>query len=307
MRVGPFVMFEPCHTVLVQWRRCVTVLLLGVLCAVAGCSMGGIGEAGPEGAGHTHAAGDAAVSMLVGDGTRDDEVGYRLADVALPEAAGEFGRVSFRIERFDGSTVRDYLVEQTKKLHLYVVRTDLAVFRHLHPTMAPDGTWSAPLTLSEPGEYRVLTEFVARDEGGNGDFIMLGTRNRVPGPWRPEPVPTSRTGDDGTVTVAARGTVAVGTDGRLELQVRDAARRPVELGSYLGTFAHLTGFHIESGSAVHLHPMGEPQVDDAATRLSFHTEFEKPGSYRLFAQVRVDGYLHTVPVTVEVKGRGPGS
>jgi hypothetical protein len=281
------------------------VLLLSTLCAAAGCSDRAGGDA--EGAGHTHAAGGASVSMLVGDGTRDVEVGYRLADVHIPEQAGEFGRVTFRIERFDGSTVRDYIVEQTKKLHLYVVRTDLAVFRHLHPTMSADGTWSAPVTLPEPGEYRVLAEFVARDEGGNGDFVMLGSTSRVPGPWRPEPVPDSREGDDGTVEVAARGTVAVGTDGRLTLEVRDASQRPVELGSYLGTSAHLTGFQVETGAAVHMHPLGAPQVDQDATRLRFHTEFEEPGDYRLFVQVRVDGYVHTVPVTVDVRPRGSGS
>jgi hypothetical protein len=48
-------------------------------------------------------------------------------------------------------------------------------------------------------------------------------------------------------------------------------------------------------------------VDQDATRLRFHTEFEKPGDYRLFAQVRVDGYLHTVPVTVNVRSRGSRS
>jgi hypothetical protein len=173
--------------------------------------------------------------------------------------------------------------------------------------MSADGTWSAPVTLPEPGEYRILTEFVARDEGGNGDFIMLGSKSRVPGPWRPEPVPDSREGDDGTVAVAARGTVAVGTNGRLTLEVRDAAQRPVELGSYLGTSAHLTGFQEATGAAVHMHPLGTPQVDQDATRLRFHTEFEKPGDYRLFAQVRVDGYLHTVPVTVNVRSRGSRS
>ena len=86
--------------------------------------------------------------------------------------------------------MRDYITEQTKKLHLYVVRTDLAVFRHLHPTMADDGTWSAPVTLPEAGDYRVVAEFVARDEGGDGDFIVLGESKTVPGPWEPRPCPT---------------------------------------------------------------------------------------------------------------------
>ncbi len=116
-----------------------------------------------------------------------------------------------------------------------------------------------------------------------------------------------RDADDGTVAVSARGTVAVGNNGRLELAVSDTAGRPVELGSYLGTSAHVTGFHTETGAAVHMHPLGEPQVDEDATRLTFHTQFTEPGDYRLFVQVRVDGMLHTVPVTVTVRERAPGS
>ena len=55
----------------------------------------------------------------------------------------------------------EYLVEQTKDLHLNVVRADLGVLRHLHPTMADDGTWTAPVSLPGVGAYRVIAEFVA--------------------------------------------------------------------------------------------------------------------------------------------------
>ena len=176
--------------------------------------------------------------------------------------------MSFRIQRCDGSTVRNYIVEQTKKLHLYVVRSDLAVFRHLHPTMATDGTWSASVTLSEGGDYRVVAEFVARDEGSGGDFIMLGTTKAAPGAWQRQTVPDGRQerdGDDGTVAISAGGTVAVGNNGRLELAISDTSGRPVELGNYLDTSAHVTGFQTETATAVHMHPLGQPVVDENAT------------------------------------------
>ena len=154
--------------------------------------------------------------------------------------------MSFKIQRYDGSTVRDYKVEQTKKLHLYVVRTDLAVFRHLHPTMSQDGTWSAALTLPTPGEYRVVAQFVARDEGGSGDHLMLGSTKTVPGRWTHEPLPRTRDGDDGTIEVAARGTVAVGNDGRLDLEVRNSwggADDPGQLTRQLRARHRLPGAH----------------------------------------------------------------
>ena len=92
----------------------------------------------------------------------------------------------------------------------------------------------------------------------------------------------------------------VGRDERLGLMVRDAADRPVLLDTYLGTYAHVTGFHRDSGAMVHLHPMSEPEVTEDGSGLVFHSEIEEPGDYLLFVQVRVDGYLHTVPTAMAV-------
>ena len=82
--------------------------------------------------------------------------------------------------------------------------------RHLHPTMSRDGTWSLALTLPKPGDYRVVAQFVARDEGGNSDHLMLGSTTTVPGAWTRQQLPRTRDGEDGTIEVAARGTVGSG-------------------------------------------------------------------------------------------------
>ena len=276
--------------------------------AVAACSGDGDEAVAPASAGgHTHAAGSGGpVSMLVGDGTRDTEVGYSLTDVRLPPEAGTPGTLSFRVERYDGTPVTDYLVEQTKDLHLYVVRDDLAVFRHLHPTMAEDGTWTVTTTLPEAGDYRVVTEFVAVDDAGGGDSLMLGAEATLPGDWEPAPPELGETNDNGTITVTATGTARVGLDERLTLRVQDEQGRPVKLGAYLGTEAHVAGFQREVGTAIHMHPLGVSNPTDDGTELTFHTEFAVPGDYVLFCQVRVDGFLHTVPVQVEVSGAAAG-
>jgi hypothetical protein len=268
-------------------RRLLPVVAL--LVTLVGCS------AEPTGSGsHSHAGG-ASISLPVGDGTEAADVGYTLTDVTLPSRAGRTGQVRFRIDSYRGTPVTDYLVEQTRKLHLYVVRDDLAVFRHLHPTMAEDGTWSAPVSLPASGSYRVIAEFVARDEGGNGDHLILGRDVEVPaGPTGGAP-PV-----DPVVDVTVSQPPTTGADGRLRLLVRDAVERPVRLGTYLGAYGHVTGFHRTTGSLVHLHPLAAPEVTEAGSELSFHTEIEQPGEYRLFVQVRVDGYLHSVPVDVRV-------
>lgn len=286
--------------------RSIAAVMLVV--ALVGCSDDGVGDrttgsASPtidESEPHTHGPGNEHISALVGDGTRDYEVGYTLTGVSLPDKAASPGTVRFQITTYDGPPLTDYIQEQTKDLHLYLVRNDLTVFRHLHPTLGRDGTWSAPVTLPEPGDYRVIAEFVARDDGGNGDHVMLGRTATVPGPRTPQRAETAPVGNDGIVSVQVDGDLTVGPSGRLDIVARDAQGRPVKLGSYLGTSAHVSGFHRRSGAVVHMHPLGQPDVDDTGTHVSVHTQFEEPGEYLCFVQLRVDGFLHTIPVTLDV-------
>ena len=264
--------------------------VLGAL-LLAGCSA----DDGQVESGHTHAPGQGHTSLAVGDGTRVSEVGYSLAGLQVREQPDGIGELRFRIEDYDGDPVTDYVEELTKELHLYVVNDDLTVFRHLHPTRAEDGTWSAPFDVPDAGGYRVVTEFIAEDDGGNGDHVVLG---------RPLALPPGDPGDtvaeDRVVNVPVSEAPATGPNGELRLVVRDADRQPVNLGTYLGAYSHVTGFNEETGAMVHLHPLGPPEITEDGSELTFHAEIEQAGDYRLFVQVRVDGFLHTVPVELTV-------
>jgi hypothetical protein len=271
-------------------------MLLGlVACGGTDEEVGGRGEvAAPPDHGHDH--GTARVSMPVGDGTQSYEVGYSLRDVRLPTRAGEPGRLSFVVEGYDGRAQTRYLDEQTKRMHVYVVRDDLAVFRHVHPEMQSDGTWTGNLTLPEPGEYRVVAEFVARDEGGNGDHVLLGDRATVRGGAAPAGVEDG--GTDWGVEARVLGDIAAGPEQQLRVRLTGPDGTAPDLGQYLGTSAHLTGFHVDTGQAVHMHPLGAPSVQPDGTELLFHAELPRAGQYVLFLQVRVDDFLHTLRLPV---------
>lgn len=258
-----------------------------LLLVLVGCS--GAAEPGA----HSHPDGP-IISLPVGDGTESEKVGYELADVSWEQRADTTGEVRFRIESFRGEPVTAYLEELTKDLHLYVVRDDLTLFRHLHPAMAADGTWSAPVSLPLTGSYRVIAEFVAEDSGGNGDHVILGERLDVTGA-DDDPAPA-----DTALEVEVTESPEVSPNGRMTLTVRDAAGRPVRLGTYLGTYGHVTGFHRETGAMLHMHPLTGPEVTEDGSSLDFHTEIVDAGDYRLFVQARVDGFLHTVPVDVAI-------
>ncbi len=105
---------------------------------------------------------------------------------------------------------------------------------------------------------------------------------------------------DPVVRVEVTQAPRVGPDGRLRLMIRDTRDRPVLLDTYLGAYGHVTGFEHETGSMLHLHPLSAPDVTENGTELTFHSEIEQAGHYRLFVQVRVDGYIHTVPTELTV-------
>ncbi|WP_134738431.1 hypothetical protein [Nocardioides sp. 503] len=250
-----------------------------------------------EGTGHTHSGG--AGALPIGTGTTPQAGGYRLELVGDLPRPGRPGDVSFRVLDRAGRAVTTYTPEQTKELHMYVVRSDLAEFRHLHPTMAADGTWTGRVALATPGSYRVVVEFTPGDDP-EARHVVLGATQLVPGEWAPVAVADTPAADDGLVRVEAPEQLKAGPDQRMVLTVSDADGERVSLGSYLGTFAHLTGFQVETGRFVHVHPYGAAEPTEDGDELTFHTEFREPGLYRFFLQVRVDGFLHQVPFTATV-------
>lgn len=270
------------------------MLAIALGLTAAGC--GGSTEQGDESAPHAHNG------LPAGDGTRESYVGYSLADVTLPAESAVPGTMSFHVENYQGEPVTDFFTELTKKMHVYVISTDLEIFRHVHPTMDADGTWTGALTLPRDGEYRLVAEFVARDEGGNGDTLVLGSEQTIGKAVPPTPVPPASTATtlDG-VTVTVVDAPRVGYEEQMSLGITKNGEA-ASLGTYLGVYAHASAFHIETGRLVHMHPLGSPETEDDKAVLTFHTGFEVPGTYRLFVQARLSGVVRTIPITIDVTG-----
>ena len=101
---------------------------------------------------------------------------------------GQRFELQFAIKSSKGVTVRDFDVEHTKRMHLIIARRDLTGFQHLHPTMAKDGTWSAPVKLDDPGNYRVFADFSTNETARTlgGDLTVDGELDS-----KPLPAPTT--------------------------------------------------------------------------------------------------------------------
>ena len=118
---------------------------------------------------------------------------------------GRSEQLRFRVVDDAGTTVRDFDVAHTKRMHLIVARRDLATFQHLHPEQQADGSWTTDITLGEAGSYRLFADFTKDDETST-----LASDLRVDGiaDFRPLPAATPTSVSDGgyDVRLATIGT-----------------------------------------------------------------------------------------------------
>ncbi len=202
--------------------------------------------------------------------------------------AGKRSNVAFRIVDRGGQTVRDFDVEHTKRMHVIVVRRDMAGFQHVHPTQRVDGTWSVPVTLRKPGSYRVFADFSVA-----GKAYTVADDVTVDGTVRSQqlPAPDDSVNVDGMRVSLTEGASDAGGEAELGFEVtRDG--EPVAIEDYLGANGHLVALRQGDLAFLHVHP------DENALR--FMATFPTAGNYRLFLQFQTDGRVHTAAFTQEV-------
>jgi hypothetical protein len=204
---------------------------------------------------------EAGAASLPGLAVAQD--GFRLVAERTRFHAGRAQVFVFRIEG-----ARAFDVSHERRMHLIVVRRDLAGFQHLHPVRRADGVWAVRLRLPAGGVYRAFADFVV-----DGRKLTLGVDLFAAGPAHPLPA-----ADPGVpVTLDRDG-------GRLEF----SAGAPV--GRYLGARGHLVV--LRAGDLAYLHTHAEED------ELAFETEFPSAGTYRLFLQFRSGGAVRTAEFTV---------
>jgi Domain of unknown function (DUF4396) len=280
---------------LVAWVAALAFAFGSTVLVAEALSGDGMGTHGEEMTAHAQGRGEAAAEPVRGLSVAED--GMRLELGTATARAGVPTTLQYRVVDQQGEVVRDFDIEHTKPMHLIVVRRDMAGFQHLHPTMRADGTWTTPLTLAEPGSYRVFADF-AHD----GENETLAGDLNVDGPvsWREMPAPSdiARTADGYEVRLSGNSTA--GGEGELSFSVtRNGA--PVEVQKYLGADGHLVALREGDVAFLHVHPVESEQSGPAgADRIRFMTDFPSAGSYRLFLQFKHEGRVHTAAFTREV-------
>lgn len=249
----------------------------------------GSGEAGHAGAGD-HPADAAPPGLAV------SERGYTLQLDSPPVV--EIGRTVLRFSILgpDGHPVLNYQRKHEKDLHLIAVSRDLGSFRHVHPRLDQDGSWSVPIDLDRAGNWHVYADFTpdGQDEG-----LVLATDLTATGDVAPQrlPAPASSVEVDG-YRVALAGHLEAGSTSELTFTVTRAGKPVDDLTPYLGADGHLVALRLGDLAYLHTHPTaheptGGPQIRFGAT-------FPTAGTYRVFLDFEHAGQVHTAPFTIVV-------
>ncbi|RIJ69461.1 hypothetical protein D1871_22015 [Nakamurella silvestris] len=238
------------------------------------------------------------MSAPVMSGLSTTQDGYQLVDLSAPSAVGQDGTLSFRLTGPDGLGVTGYEVSHEKELHLVVVRTDGARFRHVHPVAGTDGSWTIPWRWEAAGSYRIYADFVPTDLGRQ---VTLTGSLPVAGDFVPRPpvadAATAVVGDHG---VTVTGSLVAGVESALSFDISHDGRPVTNLEPYLGAFGHLVALREGDLGYLHVHPIGVP--GDGSTQSGPRVEFlataPTAGKYLLYLDFQIDGQVRTAEFVV---------
>ncbi len=242
---------------------------------------------------HASPASPAALADRTPGGLAVASDGYALELATSTQAAGSPGTLQFVVTGPDGEPLTAFTRAHDKDLHLIVVRRDLTGYQHLHPTRDAEGTWTVPLTLAEPGPYKVFADFTP---AGHDRPLTLAADLTAPGAYAPEPLPAPT----GTATVdgydvALDGRLVAGTSSALTLTVRRDGRPVTDLERYLGAYGHLVA--LRAGDLAYLHVHADGDAGTPGPDLAFSADVPSAATYRLFLDFAHAGEVRTAELT----------
>jgi len=239
------------------------------------------------------------------DGLAVSQQGYTLRLDQTELTAGQPDNLRFVVDGPEGEPLTAYTPTHDKELHLIVVSRDLTSFQHLHPVRDDAGTWTVPLTVDAPGQYRVLADLAP---GRSTKAMTLGADLFVAGDYQPRPLPApQRIATVGDYTVRLDGELVAGKESKLTLTVSKAGRPVTDLQPYLAAYGHLVVLRKGDLAYLHVHPGGVPGDGRTAAgpAITFFAKAPTSGDYRLFLDFRHQDVVRTAQFTARATPASP--
>jgi hypothetical protein len=218
--------------------------------------------------------------------------GYVLRPRTTRFTAGEYENFRFTVFSKNGSPVTDFAQRGDRRMNLVVVRRDLTGYQHLYPVMDRDGTWTVPLQLDEPGNYRAFAEFFPATATTP---VTLGVDLDAPGLVEPGPISkVSTVAEIDGYSVIWTGDLVSGSVSRVWMHVMRDNVPITDLDPVLGGDGRLVILREGDLAYLHVHPVKGPRQN---TAIDFDADVPTAGYYRMFLEFQHHGQLRTVVFT----------
>lgn len=219
------------------------------------------------------------------------------ADPAAP-AAGKPVKLAFTpgIVEKPGEAVPLDVVHE-KKMHLIMVSSDLAWFDHQHPEYNGAGM-DLTYTFPKGGNYLLYADYKPAGAGHQVEKLPVTVSGATAKPVTFSAAKTTTNVDGYEVSLApAGGKWLTNTPLHITGTVKKGGK-PLDVNAfenYLGAKAHVVMVGLEEKGYEHVHPNVEGGSFD------LHTQFAKPGIYRVWLQFQTEGKVHTADFVLKVE------
>ncbi len=249
---------------------------------------------------------------------------YSLNMTTYPQDLKAGEEVTFNFSLMDNETkqpVKDLEIVHEKIFHLIIVSKNLAYFNHIHPEKNSDGSLSVKTKFDKGGDYVLFADLKPKGEKASQVFnipLMVGgdPLENIPLTLRN----TFETDGYSIVMTTKPKELIANKSTEIIVDITKNGKDVTDLKNYLGALGHMVIISEDAAMYLHVHPMEAQKKDDGhkdeemkdmkmdsnnATKsgptVIFHTNFPKPGIYKVFAQFNPGGKLITTNFVINVK------
>lgn len=177
-----------------------------------------------------------------------------------------------------------------KKIHLLIIDPSLEDYHHIHPEpIGLSGQWLFRFTPRKTGTYQVFAQMVpARTK----KHVVAQHEIYVPGPsTAPHPQTKQMANAEGYLFELSLkpGQPTTRRMHDVTLQITRENGEAVQLEPLMGAYAHMIAFDENLTGLAHLHPIPNGEETKANPKIDFVLNTHKPGYYRAWAQVKIEG------------------
>jgi hypothetical protein len=235
-----------------------------------------------------------------------------------PPVAGVNTTLSVQLVQQNGTPVTNLDVVHERKLHVFIVGSDLQTFAHVHPEDIPDGfanqnvgTYQTRYDFPAGGEYLVVADYTTRGVTNLGS-ISLGVLGNTHLPAPSSNFDTTKQFGNYTVTLEYAQPVRAHQEVAFTYRTARDGVPASDIKQWLGSELHLFLVRSDFQYADHthayipghgLHSGAMPQYYKGPA-IPVHYTFSEPGDYVLFGQFQAGADLVTTNFMVHVEPAG---